>query len=353
MWVEPDIRDQVIDFVSQWKEKTGFVTSRFIGYLGITSSKFYDWKRRYGHVNEHNCRIPRDFWLEEWEKDAIIAYYLDHPHDGYRRVTYMMIDDDIVAVSPSSVYRVLKEAGVMRKWASGKSSKGSGFDHPTQPHEHWHTDICYINICGTFYYLCSVFDGYSRFVVHWEIRERMLEQDVEIIIQRALEKYPDVSPRIISDNGPQYTAKDFKEFIRMSGLSHVKTAPYYPQSNGKLERWHSSLKQECIRTRTPLSLEDACQLVEHFVDYYNTERLHSALGYIAPADKLAGREKSIFRQRDEKLALARETRKANRVRQRSESDTNTDNLKERRNFVIPKISGETEVSSAEEQLTKG
>lgn len=351
MWVAHDIRDQVVDFVTYWSDCTGIVSGHFIRWLGISTSKFYDWKTRYGKVNEHNGWVPRDFWLEDWEKEAIKVYFNDHPNDGYRRLTFMMLDDNIVAVSPSSVYRVLKEAGLLRKWSGRASGKGDGFNQPDCPHEHWHTDISYLNICGTFYYLCSVLDGYSRFIVHWEIRERMLEKDVEIVIQRALEKYPSEHPRIISDNGPQYIARDFKEFIRVSGLSHVKTAPYYPQSNGKLERWHQSLKQECIRPKTPLSLEDARNVVGNFVDYYNMARLHSSLGYITPADKLAGREKAIFRQRDEKLECSREQRKANRARMRAAKEKK--HLTERSNSVKKNVSGETEVSSAEEQLTKG
>ena len=140
----------------------------------------------------------------------------------------------------------------------------------------------------------------------------MTEADVEIILQRGLEKYPQAKPRIISDNGPQFIARDFKEFIRIAGLTHVRTSPYYPQSNGKIERWHKSLKKDCIRPGVPLNLQEARRLVTRFVEHYNTVRLHSAIGYIAPADKLAGKEEAIFTARDQKLLNARETRKAKR-----------------------------------------
>jgi hypothetical protein len=121
--------------------------------------------------------------------------------------------------------------------------------------------------------------------------------------------YPDERPRIISDNGPQFIAKDFKEFIRIAGMTHVKTSPYYPQSNGKIERFHRTIKSECIRTQTPLSLDDARRLVTNFVAHYNDRRLHSAIGYITPRDKLEGRAPEIFAARDRKLAEARERRK--------------------------------------------
>ena len=223
-------------------------------------------------------------------------------------MTYMMLDADIVAASPSSVYRVLKQANLLNRWAQKPSKKGQGFQQPEKAHEHWHIDMAYINICGTFYYLCSILDGYSRCLVHWEIRETMTETDVEIILQRARERVPGVKPRIISDNGPQFIARDFKSFIRQCGMTHVRTSPYYPQSNGKIERWHKSLKSECIRPGTPLSLDDARQLVNKFVMYYNQERLHSAIGYVTPNDKLEGRELTIFAERRRKLAVARRRR---------------------------------------------
>jgi len=311
-WVEPDKRDDVVDYVRYWSDRTDLPATRLVKWIGIGRSKYYQWRERYGKANEHNAWIPRDFWLEQWERDAIVAYFKDHPTEGYRRLTYMMMDADIVAVSPSSVYRVLWGAGLMRPWKGKPSQKGTGFVQPLAPHEHWHVDVSYINICGTFYYLCSQLDGCSRYIVNWEIRETMTESDVEIILQRAREKYPEAKPRIISDNGPQFIAKDFKEFIRICGMTHVRTSPYYPQSNGKIERWHGTLKQECIRPGSPLSLEDARRLVSGYVEYYNTVRLHSAIGYLTPKDKLLGREKEIFEDRDRKLEMAREARKQRR-----------------------------------------
>jgi transposase InsO family protein len=306
------MRDEVIDFVRYWSDRSGIGAINLVDSLGISRSKYYSWRERYGKRNEHNSWIPRDFWLLGSEKDAIIEYCLEHPLDGYRRLTYMMIDADIVAVSASSVYRVLRGAGLLNKWKGKSSSKGEGFVQPLRPHEHWHVDISYINIRGTFYYLCSILDGFSRYIVHWEIREKMQERDVETIIQRAREKFPGVSPRIISDNGPQFIARDFKEFIRFCGMSHVRTSPYYPQSNGKLERWHKSLKNDCIRPKTPLSLEDARAAVTGFVQHYNNVRLHSAIGYVTPKDKLEGQAERIQADRERKLAAAREQRKAMR-----------------------------------------
>jgi putative transposase len=194
----------------------------------------------------------------------------------------MTLDRDIVAVSPTSVWRVLSKAGLLRRWNVTPSKKGLGLVHPLRPHEHWHVDVFYLKLCGTFYYLCSILDGYSRHVGHWDIRESMTGAEVELILERAKEKFPGAKPQIISDNGPQFIARDFKEVIRISGMTHVKTSPFYPQSNGKIERWHQSLKRECTRPGVPLSLEDALRLVAGYIDYYNRVRLHSALGYVTP-----------------------------------------------------------------------
>jgi len=299
----------MVDFVRLWSKKSGIASKVLVKWIGVSLSKFHDWRRRYGRGNQHNAWLPREHWVEEWEKAAILDFHRDHSDEGYRRLTYMMLDADVAAVSPASVYRVLRDAGALRRWKGKPSKKGTGFVQPSQPHEHWHIDVSYVNVAGTFYYLCSVLDGFSRFIVHWEIHESMRETEVEIVLQRAREQYPQAKPRVISDNGPQFLAKEFKQFIRLSGMTHVKTSPYYPQSNGKIERWHGTLKSECLRPGTPLSLEDARRLLRGYVEHYNTVRLHSAIGYITPRDKMEGRETQIFAERQRKLREARERRK--------------------------------------------
>lgn len=297
-----------MDYIGYWTGRTELPAKQFLAWLELGPGKFHAWKRRYGTACEHNGKVPRDFWLEDWEKAAIVEYHDRHPLEGYRRLAYMMLDDDVVAVSPATVYRVLKAAGRLDRRKFSPSKKGTGFVQPLRPHQHWHVDVSYINIDGTFYYLTSVLDGCSRFIVHWELRESMTEQDVEVILQKALEEHPEEKPRVITDNGPQFIARDFKQFIRLVGITHVRTRPYYPQSNGKIERWHGSLKRECIRPTRPATLEEARRRVAAFVKHYNEVRLHSAIGYVTPLDKLAGLERVIFAERDRKLEEARERR---------------------------------------------
>lgn len=301
-------RDEVVTFVQHWQSKTGYQLSWFIQRLGISRSKYYSWLNRQGQPNQHNALVPKQHWLTETEKEAIVSYIANHCEIGYRRLSYILLDEDVVAVSPSSVYRLLLARDLIRPSQATPSRKGQGFDQPDQPHQHWHIDISYLNIASTFYYLCAILDGYSRYIVQWDIRASMTEGDVEIILQRARERFPKAKPRIISDNGPQFIARDFKHFIRLCGMQHVRTSPYYPQSNGKIERWHQTIKQECIRPGTPLSLADAQRIVTAYIQQYNHHRLHSALGYITPADKLHHREQIIFAQRLQKLELARQQR---------------------------------------------
>jgi putative transposase len=142
-----------------------------IKWIEIAESKYFNWKDRYGKANEHNALIARDHWLEEWEKQAIVKYALANPLEGYRRLTFMMMDADLVAVSPASVYRVLQQAGLMGKRQTAPSRKGIGFEQPLLAHQHLHIDVSYINICGTFYYLCSILDGFSRAIIHWDLKE--------------------------------------------------------------------------------------------------------------------------------------------------------------------------------------
>ena len=298
-----------MDYLNRWTQRAELPARRLLAWLGLATSKFHQWKSRYGKVNEHNALVPRDWWLEQWERQAILAYHDRRPLNGYRRLAFMMLDDDVVAVSPTSVYRVLKQAGRLDRRGFSPSKKGTGFVQPLRPHQHWHVDVSYINVAGTFYFLCTLLDGYSRYIVHWELRETMKEREVETIVQRGLEKFPGEKPRIISDNGPQFIARDFKEFIRLCGMTHVRTSPFYPQSNGKLERWHGSLKRECIRPACPGDVQEARRRVAAYVDDYNQSRLHSALGYITPADKLNGLADVIFADRDAKLEAARERRR--------------------------------------------
>ena len=132
-WVPHDTRDAVVDLVRRWSDKANIALKCFIRWLAVAKSKFYSWIERYGKANEHNAPIPRDFWLEQWEREAIISFHIDNPLEGYSRLTFMMLDRDIVAVSPATTWRVLSRAGLLAKWNKKKSLKGTGFVQPLKP----------------------------------------------------------------------------------------------------------------------------------------------------------------------------------------------------------------------------
>mgnify|MGYP001591792691 CR=1 FL=1 len=309
-WIEFDVRDAIIDFFIYFLERSEIQLKQLLKWGAISSGKYYNWKRRYGKINSHNGKIPRDFWIQTSEKNEVINYFKTHPNEGYRRLCYMMIDENVVCISPTSVYRILKSEGLLRKPAL-KSLKGTGFIQPLKAHEEWHMDIANISIGGRYYYLISILDGFSRYLVHFELRESMTSNDTQIVYQRALDKYPNESPRLITDNGSQFISKDFKQLIKMHGLTHVRTSPYYPQSNGKIERFHRSIKHEGIYPKSPQTIIEGRKYVTSYINYYNEKRLHSALNYISPKSKLEGKSNEILMAREDKLYQARLSRQKN------------------------------------------
>lgn len=311
------MRDEVVTYSEKLSQESSLGISLLIKMLGISRTKYYQWRIRIGTENNHNGKQPKQHWLTPEEKQAIIDYarkYIgSHQYylqDGYRRIAYMGIDDNKFACSPATVYRVLSKAGLLSRWkGKHRSSKGTGYRQPLEAHNEWHTDIKYINYQGTFLFFISVMDGYSRYILHHELRQNMQEYDVEIVVQRALEKYSDKKPKLITDNGSQYISKEFQGYLREVGLQHVRTSPSYPQSNGKIERFHRSLEQECVKVTSMINMDDAYEQIAKYVDHYNNKRLHSALYYLRPVDYLNGNVDELLAERQSKLDEATKKRK--------------------------------------------
>jgi len=301
-----------VEYTEKINIETDLKIKQLIKWLGITSSKYYSWRNKQvipGDNPVNRFKIPKSHWLLYSEINAIIDYAKEHPEEGYRRLAYMMLDENVVAASPSSVYRVLKKAGLLNKWNTVKSkTKGKGFNQPTKFNEHWHTDIKYVNFRGTFLFLISVIDGFSRYIVHHELRTHMQESDVVIVIENALEKYPDAKPNLITDNGSQYISKDFAKYLKMVELKHIRTSVRYPQSNGKIERFHRTIQTECISRQSLIDLDDARNQLTIYINYYNTKRLHSSLYYLTPEDYVMGRVETRLKEREEKLLNAKKNR---------------------------------------------
>jgi transposase InsO family protein len=283
---------------------TGIAVLTLAAFAGVSRRTFRDWLERRGEETKHNGHIPREHWLTPAEMRAITGYCGSRMELGYRTLCWQMVDADIAAASPASVYNVLKRSGLTKKWAEMAEEAKKGFEQPKAVHEHWHIDFSYIRVCGTFYYFISVMDGYSRKILAWGLNRSMEGLWAEIIVAQAKELYPHANPRIITDNGSQFISRDFRELTTLLEIEHTFTSPAHPQSNGKLERFHRTLKSEHVRTSSYFSYEDAKERMGRWIKYYNEERLHAALMYLPPEDVFRGLKEKRLAERRQKLYTA-------------------------------------------------
>lgn len=285
--------------------RTGWSLRQILQRLGLPKSRFYDWKQRIrggclddrfatGQGSVHGI-LPE-------EKEAVITYALSHPKEGYRRLTWMMVDEDVAYLGSSSVYRILRDADLLYRWKRSRRS-GQAPPEPTRPNERWHTDIMYLRIEQTWYFLVTVLDAYSRYVVHWELLPSMTAAAVRVVIQDAL-KMTGANPEIVTDNGTQFKAKDFKELVRDFELEHIRIRTYHPESNGKLERYHRSTR-DALDAEDLRNLSRAREIINRWVEFYNQKRLHAGLQYLPPQEYWTGNPEQRISERREKLAAAR------------------------------------------------
>ena len=294
-------------------EKTEIKVSVLVAFAGVSKSTWHEWKTRKGIETRHNHETPKLNWYTPEERQAVVKYVLTHKNFlyGYRYLAWQMIDENVAFVRPASVYNIMKEYDLVHRWAKNEGeAKKKGFDQPEAPHEQWHTDISYVKVLGVFYYFISIMDGYSRKILDWVLCENMEGINIELLVARVKEKYPEARARIIHDNGKQFISKDFKSLISLLELYETAARVCHPQSNGKLERFHSTLKTEHVRQTAYFSYEDAKEKMAQWIDFYNNKRLHGALLYLTPADYFEGRKESRLAERREKLHTADINRKA-------------------------------------------
>lgn len=290
-WSDPEERTDLIAFVERMLKLDLLTQADILARLGLDRKRLARWKEKGDEPSLPHRPRPVDGTLNQEEKSMICNYYLQHPGDGYRRCTYMMQDEKLIGVSPSTVYSVLKEQGVLRKPQNIPGTKG--FHQPTGPHQHWHTDFTAIKAGDTYYHLISVIDGYSRAVLSFGVYTQATSFEAQLVVQKACERYNPQQTVLISDNGSTFTAKRFLKFLKGHCITERFTSPYHPQSNGKIERWHKSLKWEAVYPGAPVTEEELRRIIETFVRNYNEKRLHAAIGYLAPLDKLEGRGEAI------------------------------------------------------------
>ncbi|HEY5639271.1 MAG TPA: IS3 family transposase [Dehalococcoidia bacterium] len=298
----------MLRLVEVTRARTGWMLRQILRRLGLPKSRYYDWRRREGEqLLADLVPVPGSspYAILAEEKAAVIGYALEHPREGYRRLAWMMVDEDVAYVSPSSVYRILSDADLLYRW---KRSQRAGVPpaEPTGPNERWHTDLMYLRVEDTWYFLVTVLDAYSRYVVHWDLLTSMTAAAVRVVVQDALKK-TGATPEVVTDNGSQFKAKDFRELVRDFELEHIRIRTYHPESNGRIERFHRSTRG-ALEEQDLKNLGKARQIIGRWVEFYNTRRLHAALQYLPPAEYWEGDPLARIEERRKKLKAARERR---------------------------------------------
>jgi putative transposase len=289
-------------------EKIDRGKGKLLAKLQVPRSTYYRWRsqQRQGKLgsSSQNPKIP---WnrLSSQEEAVVLANARKHPDLSSRQLAAWITDHQDFSVSEATVYRILRRAGLVKspelKLLAGKEYHRK----TTGPHQLWATDASYFRVVGWgYYYLVTVMDDYSRFVLAWKLQTDMTADSLIEVVQLAVDatgmtEVPvEDRTRLLSDNGAGYVSRAFRDYLHLVGIHHILASPFHPQTNGKLERYHQSIKQEVnqLPYEMPADLEQA---IAEFVDYYNYRRYHKALGNITPDDVLQGRRDSILAKRKE------------------------------------------------------
>lgn len=296
-----------MQIVAQTKRRSGWSVSRTLLALGVPRSVYYAWKARESLEDKTGKRCRLYEVLPE-ERTAICEFALQYPKIGYRKLTWMMVDAGTVCVGESTVYRVLRDADLLSRWKRSVASRGEYHFRPTGPNQQWHTDVMYVWVVARFYFLVSFVDAYSRYVVHHKLLINLDGQSIAIELQAALEAVQGARPRIVHDHGSEFVNRDVAAVIKAHNLIEIKTRPRHPESNGIVERFNGTVRQESDEDYGENYLK-AEATIAGLMHHYNEERLHAALGYMAPATWHRGKPDEVRDERARRIAAARTYRK--------------------------------------------
>jgi putative transposase len=278
--------------------------------IDISRSTFYQWYKRYqedgykGLAPKH--RTSLQFWnaIPEWEKQRIVEIARQYPEKSCREVAFHITDKEGYFISESSVYRILKSHDLVTSPVYTVISAKDHFEHPTsRVNELWQTDFTYLKVIDWgWYYLLTVLDDYSRYIIAWQLCKTMKAEDVKISLDQAIAKtgvehvHVYHRPRLLSDNGPCFISMELKDYLNQQDMKHIRTRNYHPMTQGKIERYHRSMKNLILLDNyySPSQLEAR---ISEWVDYYNNHRYHEAIDNVTPSDRFYGKDKEILKQR--------------------------------------------------------
>jgi len=292
------------------KEMTEWSRQSIIKAFGITRQRLNRWEKEPEPSSPLTRNIPTRI-LDE-EEESVCSYRTldnDNRELGYRKFTWKMVDNDIAYMSESAAYRILKRFSLLGK--AFKPHDGALKEYESKPkgvHHHWHTDLAYVKLSGEHYYLVFLMDGFSRYILGWELMSDMLSTSVEFFTLRIIEKYPEAHPMIIHDNGVQFISYEFKNILSENNCIDVPTRIRHPETNGKAERFVGLVRQEALRPKSPAYYSEAIKVIGQYVDEYNNHRYHAGIKFLKPVDVFEGRAEQILNERKKKLANAREYR---------------------------------------------
>ena len=270
--------------------------------LGISKSSYYRWRQ--GHTDSRHRKRPWNRVTHD-EEAKILASALEFTELSSRQLATWITDNSGFAISESAVYRILRREGLVKRQETQLTAAKEYHTKTTRPHQMWATDASYFRVAGWgYYYLVTVMDDYTRFILAWKLQKDMSADSLIEVIQEAVDAtgMTDVPvedrTNLLSDNGAGFVSRAFRDYLNLVGIRHILAAPFHPQTNGKLERYHRSIKREVnqLPYELPSLLEKA---IADFVDYYNFRRYHKALGNVTPADVLYGRREQILQRRKE------------------------------------------------------
>lgn len=297
----------MLKIVEQTKRRSGWRVYRTLAALGVPRSVYYAWKTRES-LEDRTAKPCRVYELLPEERSAICEFALKFPKIGYRKLTWMMVDAGVARVGESSVYRVLSDADLLSRWKRSTRSSGEYNFRPTAPNQQWHTDVMYVWVACRFYFLLSFVDAYSRYIVHHKLLMSLDGQSVAIELEVALEAVEGVKPRVVHDHGSEFVNRDVAAVIKTHNLIDIKTRPRHPESNGIVERFNGTVRDESDNVYGKNYLE-AEAIIAKLMHHYNEERLHASLGYMRPATWHRGQPNEVREERARRIAAARTHRK--------------------------------------------